>query len=202
MMQKLILPVLLAIMFPCDAFKHSFRRPSFSVQNFIAESNCHIQQHVEKPTALFAAEVNIRTDEEISDAKGMPDKTIFQTFFRNEIAPGSDMTLPQFMKYPEVAQSLSDQLIFPEDVNDLWISAVGDATGLNVEEAYEMLCMVVDLPDPEYLQYLDEEFSKLAGTQKSVNFVKFLRYSTNFVTECFRQCIFIYLCYYYHAQYD
>ena len=60
------------------------------------------------------------------------------------------------MSYSSVELLLLDGLILPEDVNDLWISAVGDAVGLNEEECYEMLCMVLDLPDPDDIKYLGE----------------------------------------------
>ena len=51
---------------------------------------------------------------------------------------------------------LLDGLIIADDVNDLWQSAVGDATGLNEEESYEMLCMVLDLPDPDDIKFLGD----------------------------------------------
>ena len=51
---------------------------------------------------------------------------------------------------------LLDGLIITEDVDDLWQSAVGDATGLNEDESYEMLCMVLDLPDPDDIKYLGD----------------------------------------------
>jgi hypothetical protein len=110
----------------------------------------------------------------VETTKGMPDRVRFGDFFKKTVGSGSDISFDQFISYEPVAQLLADQLIFREDVDDLWISAVGDAAGLNVDEAYEMLCMVNDLPDPEYLQYLDTEFKKLSGAQSSVSFMKFL----------------------------
>ena len=59
----------------------------------------------------------------------------------------------------------------------LWVSAVGDAEGINFEEAYEMLSMVEDLPDPDDNKFLDEEFDKLVGSKGAVTFNKFLAWS-------------------------
>ena len=57
------------------------------------------------------------------------------------------------------------------------MSAVGDAEGLNFEEAFEMLSMVEDLPDPEDIKFFDEEFDKLAGSKGAVTFNKFIAWT-------------------------
>ena len=106
--------------------------------------------------------------------KGMPDKLAFHDFYVRTVKPGNEITLEQFITYDKVDVLLADQVILSEDVEDMWISAVGDADGLNEEECYEMLCMVIDLPDPDDMKYLDEEFQKLCGTKNTVTFTKFL----------------------------
>ena len=106
--------------------------------------------------------------------KGMPDKMAFHDFFVQTVQPGAEITLEQFITYDKVDVLLADQVILSEDVEDMWISAVGDAVGLNEEECYEMLCMVIDLPDPDDMKYLDEEFQKLCGNKNTVTFTKFL----------------------------
>ena len=106
--------------------------------------------------------------------KGMPDKLAFHDFYVRTVKPGAEITLEQFITYDKVDVLLADQVILSEDVEDMWISAVGDAEGLNEEECYEMLCMVIDLPDPDDMKYLDEEFQKLGGDKNTVTFTKFL----------------------------
>ena len=107
-------------------------------------------------SALPGPFIGMGMDDDDEFDKGMPDKPAFRDFFRATVAPGKDMTLAQFMLYDKVDILLADQLILNEDVSDMWISAVGDAEGLNEDEGYEMLCMVMDLPDPEDMKYLDE----------------------------------------------
>lgn len=120
-------------------------------------------------------EIDMLADVEYT--KGMPDKPDFGKYYRQKVSFGAEMTLKDFSAYSSVEQLLADGLILQEDVNDLWLSAVGDATGLNEEESYEMLCMVLDLPDPDDIKYLDEEFEKLAAGKPVLSFMKFLSMS-------------------------
>ena len=121
-----------------------------------------------------SSETEIDMTADIEYTKGMPDKAAFGLYYRKNVPFGSELTLPLFSGYSSVEQLLLDGLILPEDVNDLWLSAVGDATGLNEEESYEMLCMVLDLPDPDDIKYLDEEFETLAAGKPTLSFMKFL----------------------------
>lgn len=121
---------------------------------------------------ISETEIDMLADVEYT--KGMPDKADFGVYYRKNVPFGSEMSLKVFSGYSSVELLLLDGLILPEDVNDLWLSAVGDATGLNEEESYEMLCMVLDLPDPDDIKYLDDEFEKLAAGKPSVSFMKFL----------------------------
>jgi hypothetical protein len=113
-------------------------------------------------------------DDDVELTKGMPDKAAFKAFYQRKVAAGREMTMAEFMEYESVAVLLADQLILPEDVSDMWVSAVGDAAGLDADEAYEMLCMVTDLPDPEDIAYLDNEFAELSAGKGTVSFMKFL----------------------------
>lgn len=124
-----------------------------------------------------SSETEIDMLADIEYTKGMPDKADFGQYYRKNVPFGSELTLKLFSAYSSVEQLLLDGLILPEDVSDLWLSAVGDATGLNEEESYEMLCMVLDLPDPDDIKYLDEEFEKLAAGKPALSFMKFLSMS-------------------------
>ena len=124
---------------------------------------------------ISETEIDMLAD--IEYTKGMPDKTAFGLYYKKKVSFGAEMSLKTFSAYSSVEQLLLDGLILPEDVSDLWLSAVGDATGLNEEESYEMLCMVLDLPDPDDIKYLDEEFEKLAAGKPVLSFMKFLSMS-------------------------
>jgi hypothetical protein len=104
----------------------------------------------------------------------MPDRQSFTNFYEKRVSKESIMNKNQFIEYPEVQNLLQENLIFDDDIDSLWISAVGDSSGLNEDEAYEMLCMVSDLPDPEDVEYLDKEFKNLIGSKGSLSFSKFL----------------------------
>ncbi len=105
--------------------------------------------------------------------KGMPSKTKFFSYFK-KIVKGNEMSIKEFMGYDEVDILLNDEVVIPDDINDLWVSAVGDAKGLNMDEAYEMLCMVKDLPDPEDIEFLNTEFNSLTNNKGSLTFFKFV----------------------------
>lgn len=87
------------------------------------------------------------------------------------------MILDEFMTNPLVSSLMKEGLVTDEDVHDLWVSAVGDAPGLNEEEAFEVLCMVHDVPDPEMSKYLDGEFSKLTIKTSGLSYIQFLTWN-------------------------
>jgi hypothetical protein len=111
---------------------------------------------------------------EEDELTGLPDKEAFVTFYKKTVKAGKEMRLDQFMRYTEVAALLDEELVKPDDLDDLWVSAVGDATGLNESEAYEMLCMVLDIPEPQDEDFLDKEFQMLTGDKETLSFMKFL----------------------------
>jgi len=114
---------------------------------------------------------------EIEYTKGMPDKPAFLTYYKKVVAAGAEMRMDQMMAYPQVAKLLNENAIFSEDISALWISAVADAAGLDEKEAYEMLCMITDLPNPEDVEFLDREYITLAGAlDKKLPFFKFLNW--------------------------
>eukprot|EP01042_Synura_sphagnicola_P000898 gene898-1003_t len=113
-------------------------------------------------------------DEDFDYTKGMPDRKQFKEFYDSIVPSGSEMVLENFIKYPDVKRLLEEGLIYYDDVYSLWISAVGDAAGLDADEAYEMLCMVSDLPDPEDIEFLNTEFKKLENPSGQVTLTSFL----------------------------
>jgi hypothetical protein len=102
--------------------------------------------------------------------QGMPDKVKFREFFDKVTASSSppppakrgksgkavkaknvkkaEMKLDEILTYDVIRNLLNDELISMNDINDLWVSSTGEASGLDFDEAYEFLCMVCDLPDP------------------------------------------------------
>ena len=138
-------------------------------------------QHSQLRAAEIDVEVEVRVENEVGSApaKGMPSKADFEAFFSQAIAsPATEMGLDDFVKYAPVEDLLSSGLILEEDVNGLWISNVGDAAGLTASEGYEMLCMTMDLPDPDDLNFLEEAFASLSSIDSGkVTFMKFLGWS-------------------------
>lgn len=113
---------------------------------------------------------------DVEFTKGMPDRKQFGEFYQGMVPAGQEIRLEQLVQYGVIADLLSKKVVFMEDVNDLWLSAVGDAQGLNEQESYDVLCMVTDLPEPEDGDFLDAEFAKLTGGKDSLPFFKFLNW--------------------------
>lgn len=82
-----------------------------------------------------------------------------------------------FMLLPEVVRLANDGLVIIPDIEELWDSFVGDADGVSQDEAYELLCMVHDLPDPEDMQYYEDQFALLATGNTMVAFRSILMWS-------------------------
>jgi hypothetical protein len=101
---------------------------------------------------------------------GMPDKEAFSAFFQGSVKVGGEIDKQSLMLYSSIASMMDDGLIYADDLDDLWTSAVGDAKGLNEDEAYEMLCMISDLPDPEDVAFYDTEFKKISGGKELISF--------------------------------
>ena len=139
------------------------------VSSIIRMNHRHTQQN---PLQLGAS-----TEAEFSVSQ-MPSRDEFSAYFEKTVESGAEMRLDQIMGYTSVAKLLSDGTVLPQDLNNLWISAVGDAAGLNVDEGYELICMINDLPDPEDAEFYDKEFKKLTGNAEGAKlpFFKFLNW--------------------------
>lgn len=133
-------------------------------------------QSTSRPSFIPLAQTLLQATESEESALGMPDNMKFAKYYSSIVADGEEMNQMQFLAYEEVLDFLAKGLVYEDDLYDLWLSATGDATGLNLEEAYEMLCMVYDLPDPEDIQFYDEEFQKLSGGTDSLNFNQVLEW--------------------------
>ena len=110
-----------------------------------------------------------------------PDIKKFTEFFREVAGENLEIDKFQFIRYSEVAGLVENGSIYQDDLDDLWQSLTGDSKGLNLEEAYEMLCMLYDIPDPEEEEFLDKEFEKLTAEKplelsRSSRGIKALKY--------------------------
>eukprot|EP01041_Mallomonas_annulata_P009889 gene9889-20578_t len=141
-----------------------------SVSNPLGSFHLVVRDRIQSLSAFTTGGIEVDDLSAIDVTKGMPDKSRFRNFYNSIVKSGKEMLLDEFMLYEDVSNLLTDGVIYLDDINDLWISAVGDASGLDIDEAYEMLCMVMDLPDPEDITYLDDEFKKLAGSKTELTF--------------------------------
>eukprot|EP01038_Epipyxis_sp_PR26KG_P008837 gene8837-11928_t len=111
-------------------------------------------------------------------SSSLPDKLRFNAFYRlNIFSDESEMSKDTFLQYDKVAQLLDSGAIFLDDVDALWTATVGDASGLNFEEAFELLCMVHDLPDPDDTDYLDESYQTIGKGSPTIKFEEFIKWS-------------------------
>lgn len=151
-----------------------------SAASFILKFNNRILknngiQQTYKLTEVYCSKIPFLENEKPLKLQAkMPDRQLFTNFYEKRISSRELMKKVQFIEYQEVQNLLQENLIFEDDIDSLWISAVGDSAGLNEDEAYEMLCMVSDLPDPEDIEYLDKEFKNLIGSKETLSFSKFL----------------------------
>ena len=132
-------------------------------------------------TSLFATPINIeipilKTNKNNEDADidniNTIDRDDFIQYYRQIVTDNNnnqEMTKEQFINYKIINQLLIDKLIYIDDVNDLWISVVGDSIGVNEDEGYELICMIKDLPDPEILEFYNQEYLKICKDKKNYN---------------------------------
>lgn len=98
------------------------------------------------------------------DDYDLRDRAAFAAFFLEQTGGKADMVKSQFITYEDVKELLQSGKVYMDDFEALWTSSVGDAAGLNEQEAFEVLCMVRDLPDPDDEKFLDEEYQKLTSS--------------------------------------
>ena len=130
----------------------SFLRPWPTIHGELSSYRCN------------SAKIN---DIDSDDSDTLKDKEAFFSFFNQKTGGNAEITKIQFLDHPEVKGLLDKGLIYLDDLEDMWNSSTADAVGLDQQEAYEMLCMVRDLPDPEDEQFLDNEFEKLTASPSS-----------------------------------
>lgn len=141
---------------------------------YLAGSRVYGSRFLSLNRRLFAEE----DTENVQQAKGMPSVNEFNEYYNKVVKEGAEMRLDQIMAYSSVSKLLSDGTVMAEDLNNLWISAVGDAVGLNEQEGYELVCMINDLPDPEDEDFYNTEFANLVGDEDGAKlpFFKFMNW--------------------------
>lgn len=164
--------VLLSILIATAALLHAFRTPKLASSPLMRVA---MARQSMPPPVLSPAKASIAPNmpalsdevENISksvddDEFSLPDFDRFSDYFLSQVSAGEEMTKEQFKRYDEVQQLINNDDIAPEDVDDLWTNMVADAKGLSADEAYDLLCMVTDLPDPEEAALLDQQFAALS----------------------------------------
>lgn len=100
----------------------------------------------------------------------------FRQYYRARVSKESEISKTEFMQFPMIQAMLKDGRVFSDDLEDLWLSSVGDASSLNEEEAFELMNMIWDLPDPDDEEFLEKEFLKISGGKDSINFFQFINW--------------------------
>lgn len=156
----------------------------------MATVSCHIQAFLVGPNRQYNSIrhlVSHRRSENfvhdnsvmVDSQESMESKEKFASYFKNTVQEEEEMRLDQILAYTEISKLLNEGIVMMEDVNDLWVSSVGDGKGLNVDDGFELVCMIKDLPDPENEEFYDQEFSKLCGdnaTDGKLPYFKFLNW--------------------------
>ena len=130
-----------------------------------------------KPVVSAPDPVNLQAADRDEDGRSLSQIANFKKYYQSSVDDGKDMDFATFRSYGPIENLLEEALVQEDDLLSLWASAVGDAAGLDEDEAYEMLCMVEDLPDPEDNAFLDEEFNKLRGNKETISYAKFIGWS-------------------------
>jgi hypothetical protein len=102
--------------------------------------------------------------------RSVPDGQTFKAYYDTVVPSGEEIPMNLFVQTEHIQNLLENGLVYYDDIEALWISSAGDAKGLNLAEAYELLCMINDLPDPEDLDFYSSEFARLAGEELTIDF--------------------------------
>lgn len=138
-----------------------------SKQKHLPGGHSHHAPHISKITRFFATTRTFQPP-----LKPEFDKSVQLSKEMNQM-----LLKENFLQLPEIVRFVSDGLVMLSDIDELWDSFVGDAAGVTQEESYELLCMVHDLPDPEDMQYYEEQFSVLAKGRSTVALPTLLKWS-------------------------
>lgn len=148
----------------------------FSKALFYKNYNVANTKTRENSNKFITYAIPVRVQSNGKSGETLYDKTNFLEFYRKTVSSGNEMIKEDFLKYDIVSNLLQEGLIYMDDIDDLWISVVGDSIGLNEEEAFEMVCMVSDLPDPENIAFYDSEFNKMADGKTMISFFNILNW--------------------------
>ena len=146
-------------------------RSNFYLNNHVKPNGVHVIKEYGMQTKWVKCK-SLKASVDDLIVEGMPNKVRFQEFFKKTVS--KLMSKENFLQYDQVQKLIAENLVFQEDVDELWLSAVGDSVGLDADEAYEMLCMLNDVPDPTDIEFLDNEYKSLTKNKSELGFSKFL----------------------------
>lgn len=117
----------------------------------------------------------LEDEDEDEDPRTSEEAVKFLDYYESVVSDEKpEMSLSQFMEYPNVVELLENGAIGWADAEDLWLSSAGDADTLNAEEAFELLIMVSHLPDPDDIDFYNAEYEKLSEGKEGIDFKDFL----------------------------
>jgi hypothetical protein len=101
-------------------------------------------------------------------SRKLPSKPLFYKYFASVVSPSGEpkgrgygvMTLEQLCNYTCVKQLLSDGLVNLDDIKYLSVdfTPVKAVASFDRMSAYELLCAIIDLPDPELIEFLNDSY--------------------------------------------
>ena len=103
-----------------------------------------------------------------------PDKFKFTSFFNDAVGAAGVISKAEFISYEDMVSLLEDRLIFSKRVDDMWTSRVGDLIGLNCDDAYSLLCQLIDSTSPDDLQMQRGEFNSISGGKDTLTFSEYI----------------------------
>lgn len=94
-------------------------------------------------------------------SEGLPSRAHFQQFYSDSIRNHLQETLnlQQISLHPHIQQLLQDKYIDESDIESIWDSY--KPMKMDASSCYEFLCTLIDLPDPELIDFLNTSFHDL-----------------------------------------
>ncbi len=102
----------------------------------------------------------------------LPQREPFTAYYRQlHSTNDTRMSRAELMQYPVLEAAMSDGVIVSEEIDQLWEYSSGDMDSVDEKEGFDLLCMVMDLQDPDMAGYLDQQFDQLSD-QVNFNIMK------------------------------
>lgn len=106
------------------------------------------------------------------------DRAAFDDFCKRTLRDKQrHLSIDEFVAHPEVSSLLASGEVELDSVWYLWRSLPTKDEHLSVDDAYEVLHMVRDLPDPEEAEFVQKSFRSLTNSEGLVSFDAFLSWS-------------------------